>query len=190
MTTRRTTLLLHDFSRTDASVEGIQHAIESLPGVGHAHVNPATEMVYVEYDDARCSRAQLRAALDATCPGGLDHSPSGCEDSHPMQRDSLARRHAEDTTMISRWTRIVLTTLGLLGIVGLLLATEHRAHFLGLLPFLLLLACPFLHLFVHVAHGRHGAHDDPTSAARQHIGANPAERAARVGHGPGQEHPP
>ena len=190
MTTRRATLLLHDFHGTDAGEKGIQHAIESLPGVVRAHVNPATEMVYVEYDDARCSRAQLRAALDATRPGDLNASPSGREDSHPMQRDSLARRHAEDTTMISRLTRTVLTTLGLLGIVGFLVATEHGAHFLGVLPFLILLACPFLHLFMHGGHGRHGEHGHPKSEPRQHDRASPAARAARVGHGPGREHPP
>jgi hypothetical protein len=33
-------------------------------------------MVYVEYDDAGCSRAQLTAALDAMCHGGHATSPS------------------------------------------------------------------------------------------------------------------
>ena len=33
---------------------------------------------------------------------------------------------------------------------------EHRAHILGALPYLLLLACPLLHLFMHRGHGRHG----------------------------------
>lgn len=43
--------------------------------------------------------------------------------------------------------------LGFLAIAGFFLLTEHRAHVLGVLPFLLLLACPLLHLFHH---GRHG----------------------------------
>lgn len=38
------------------------------------------------------------------------------------------------------------------------LLSEHRAHFFGALPFLLLLACPLMHLFMH--HGHHG-HDRP-----------------------------
>ena len=32
---------------------------------------------------------------------------------------------------------------------------EHRAHMLGVLPYLLLLACPFVHLFMHRGHGGH-----------------------------------
>ena len=42
--------------------------------------------------------------------------------------------------------------LGFLAIAGFFLLTEHKAHVLGVLPFLLLLACPLLHLFHH---GRH-----------------------------------
>lgn len=36
------------------------------------------------------------------------------------------------------------------------LVTEHTAHFFGVLPFLLLLACPLMHLFMHHGHGGHG----------------------------------
>lgn len=36
------------------------------------------------------------------------------------------------------------------------LLTEHLAHVAGALPWLILLACPFMHVFMH--HG-HGAHD-------------------------------
>jgi len=36
------------------------------------------------------------------------------------------------------------------------LLTEHRAHFFGALPFLLLLACPLMHVFMHRGHGKHG----------------------------------
>jgi hypothetical protein len=31
---------------------------------------------------------------------------------------------------------------------------EHKAHFLGALPWLLLLACPLIHLFMHRGHGQ------------------------------------
>lgn len=47
--------------------------------------------------------------------------------------------------------------LGFLAIAGFFLLTEHRAHVLGALPFLLLLACPLLHLFHHGGHGDHDA---------------------------------
>ena len=36
------------------------------------------------------------------------------------------------------------------------LLSEHRAHLLGALPFLLLLACPLMHLFIHGGHGHGG----------------------------------
>ena len=48
-------------------------------------------------------------------------------------------------------------------IAALLLLPEHRAHFLGVLPFLLLLACPLLHVFMH---GGHGGHSDEGSPSR------------------------
>ena len=43
------------------------------------------------------------------------------------------------------------------------LLSEHRAHFLGALPFLLLLSCPLMHVFMHHGHGGHAgghAHGD------------------------------
>ena len=36
------------------------------------------------------------------------------------------------------------------------LVSEHRAHFIGALPLLLLLACPLMHVFMHNGHGSHG----------------------------------
>ncbi|MBI5751862.1 MAG: DUF2933 domain-containing protein [Hydrogenophilales bacterium] len=47
-----------------------------------------------------------------------------------------------------------------LAIAAFYLFTEHRAHLLGALPFLLLLACPLMHLFMHGGHGAHGGHDE------------------------------
>lgn len=50
-----------------------------------------------------------------------------------------------------------LVLIVFLAIVGFFLFTEHRAHLLGILPYLLLLACPFMHLFMHGGHGKHGS---------------------------------
>jgi hypothetical protein len=47
--------------------------------------------------------------------------------------------------------------LGFLAIAGFFLFTEHQAHVLGALPFVLLALCPLLHLFGH-GHGGHGKH--------------------------------
>lgn len=52
----------------------------------------------------------------------------------------------------SRWIFI-----GFLGIAAFFLISEHRAHTLGLLPYLLLLLCPLMHLF-HGGHGNHAGH--------------------------------
>lgn len=38
---------------------------------------------------------------------------------------------------------------------GFYLVTEHQAHLFGVLPYLLLLACPLMHLFMHHGHGNH-----------------------------------
>lgn len=46
--------------------------------------------------------------------------------------------------------------LGFLAIAGFLLITEHRAHLLGFLPWLFLLVCPLMHMFMHGGHGGHG----------------------------------
>ena len=48
-----------------------------------------------------------------------------------------------------------MVLLGFLAITGALLFTEHRAHVLGLLVWLPLLACPLMHFFMHGGHGHH-----------------------------------
>ncbi|MGE3681005.1 MAG: DUF2933 domain-containing protein [Bdellovibrionales bacterium] len=60
--------------------------------------------------------------------------------------------NAEPTT--GRWTRR-LAIAGALGVILFYLLTEHRAHFFGALPYLLLLACPLMHFFMHGGHGGH-----------------------------------
>lgn len=55
-------------------------------------------------------------------------------------------------------TRYALGYLVLGAVAAYFLLTEHRAHFLGALPFLLLLACPLMHVFMHHGHGGHGDH--------------------------------
>ena len=60
-----------------------------------------------------------------------------------------------------------LVLIGFAAIAGFYLWTEHRAHLFGILPFLFLLACPLMHLFMHGGHGGHGGHDH---------GSRPADR--------------
>lgn len=49
--------------------------------------------------------------------------------------------------------------VGFLLVAAYFLITEHRAHVIDFLPFILVLACPLLHLFMHRDHG-HGANRD------------------------------
>lgn len=57
-----------------------------------------------------------------------------------------------------------IALLGFLSIIGFFLLTEHWAHLYGYLPFLLLLACPLLHIFGHGGHGGHSSNDDTTKS--------------------------
>jgi len=50
------------------------------------------------------------------------------------------------------WTVWAVAALG-----GVLLVIDHWAHVLGVLPFLVILACPLMHFFMHRGHG-HGRH--------------------------------
>ena len=50
-----------------------------------------------------------------------------------------------------------LAAIGLIAAALYFLLAEHRAHFLMVLPYLILLLCPLLHIFMHGGHG-HGGH--------------------------------
>lgn len=55
-----------------------------------------------------------------------------------------------------RVSRSMWVLFGFLAVAAYFLLSEHRAHFIGYLPFLLVAACPLMHLF-H-GHGHHGGH--------------------------------
>ena len=62
-------------------------------------------------------------------------------------------------------SRSRLVLLAFLAIAGFFLLTEHTAHVFGVLPYLLLLACPLMH-FLHGSHKRgHSGHGGPTPPA-------------------------
>lgn len=48
-------------------------------------------------------------------------------------------------------------------IAAYFLLTEHLAHVVGALPYLLLLACPLMHVFMHHGHAGHGQHHGHSS---------------------------
>ena len=66
-------------------------------------------------------------------------------------------------------------------IAAYFLLGEHRAHFVGALPFLFLLACPLMHVFMHGDHGGHGGgHADYEDSGQSSSNPAPPE-AAKTG---------
>jgi hypothetical protein len=56
-----------------------------------------------------------------------------------------------------------------LGIAIFFLWEEHRAHILGIAPYVLLLMCPLIHLFMHRGHAGHDAgHTGHDGQAHRH----------------------
>lgn len=56
--------------------------------------------------------------------------------------------------------QVNLAVLAFFAIAAFFLLTEHRAHLVGAMPFLLL-ACPLLHFFMHHGHGGMGERQAP-----------------------------
>jgi hypothetical protein len=73
--------------------------------------------------------------------------------------DGLSDRSPEG---LSHNTKLAL--LSALAIAGFFILREHWSHALGLLPYLLLLSCPLMHLLGHGHHhGSHEHRDDRTA---------------------------
>jgi hypothetical protein len=69
-----------------------------------------------------------------------------------------AEHHSQTSSWFRSRTGVVL--LAFLAIAAFFLITEHTVHVLGFLPFLLVLLCPLLHLFLHGRHrGGHASHE-------------------------------
>ena len=68
--------------------------------------------------------------------------------------DLKGNPHHTERSYWTSWAFLIFLAFGAMATV--LLWSEHRAHLLGVLPYLFLLACPLLHVFG--GHGSHGAH--------------------------------
>lgn len=84
---------------------------------------------------------------------------------HPEQRSAVAgdlrAPHAIEPPTPRFWrSKAGLVAIGFLLIAAFLLLSEHRAHVLGYLPFLLIFGCLFMHMFMHGGHGGHSGHGD------------------------------
>lgn len=67
-------------------------------------------------------------------------------------------------------SRFGLGWIVLAAVAGWFLWEEHRAHLLGVLPYLFLLACPLMHVFMHRGH-HHGGRQHPQDGDRDERGA-------------------
>lgn len=56
-------------------------------------------------------------------------------------------------------SRANIVLIGFLILASFYLVTEHRAHLFGWLPWLLLIAWPLMHFFMHGDHGGRGGGD-------------------------------
>ena len=77
---------------------------------------------------------------------------------------------------------IGLIVLG--AIAAYFLLSEHRAHFFGALPFLLLAACPLMHVFMHRGHGGHGGGHAHHPGGEQGSNTSAAPQATKTGEQP------
>ena len=70
----------------------------------------------------------------------------------------------------------IIAWVALIGL--LLIIVDHWAHALGILPYLVLLACPLMHLFGHGHgdHARHRAENQPASEGAAHTQPQSNER--------------
>lgn len=77
--------------------------------------------------------------------------------------------HAES----SWWrSRTGIAVIGFVLVAAFYVLREHYAHVLGVLPYLLLLACPLMHLFMHHGHGGHGEARDDARPGSQRGGSS------------------
>lgn len=95
-----------------------------------------------------------------------------------------AQRPDQDSAPPFWRSRYVLGLLVFGAIAAYFLLSEHRAHFFGALPFLLLLACLFMHMFMHGGHGGHGGGHGHQAGGKQAAGSPESSPAPRKGEQP------
>ena len=77
----------------------------------------------------------------------------------------------------SFWTsRAGIVALCFLAITAFFLSTEHTAHVFGALPYLLIAACPLMHLFMHHGHAGHEGRNHRTEFTTDRRGSEPRQR--------------
>ncbi len=90
-----------------------------------------------------------------------------CHHEHNSNEHNSNEHHSSETPGFWRsGTGIGFIVIG--SVAGYFLVTEHWAHVVGFLPWMLLLACPLMHLFMHGGHGghHHRTHDQDTDTRK------------------------
>lgn len=144
-TTRHATIALPLDRGRGEDLGRVERALRGLPGVERVHLVPPTEMAYVVYDPARCDADDLHLAAAGGARGG------------PTIADTAAKSApaADDIPRgARRWWAVLAIACAAVGAV-LLFVGSLGARFGHVLPYLLLLACPLLHVAGHRGHG-HG----------------------------------
>ena len=91
----------------------------------------------------------------------------------------MARDCEDPESSNSQRTVSGLVFFGFVAVAVYFLITEHRAHLFGWLPFLLLAACPLMHVFHHRGHVRDHMKDD---SPRSPPGSEPPSNTPSGGH--------
>ena len=91
----------------------------------------------------------------------------------------MAHSHKHTDSVEPVHTSFIKSPIGIaVAMLGLIAAfyflREHWQHVAGNWPYLLLLACPVMHLFMHHGHGEHGGHRQQGDGAAQ---ADPAKKS-------------
>ena len=76
----------------------------------------------------------------------------------------LMSRNGNAWSSRAKWAFAVFAIVG-----AFFLIAEHRAHVFSFLPWLILLACPLMHMFMH---GGHGSHSSDHGRANRPRGGN------------------
>ncbi len=101
-----------------------------------------------------------------------------------MNYDHARNQQPEQGSATPFWrSRYAIGLLVFGAVAAYFLLSEHRAHFFGVLPFLLLLACPLMHMFMHGGHrhGGHGAGHSDQAGGKQAAGSPEPSPAHKTG---------
>ena len=100
---------------------------------------------------------------------------------HPQQPAHQPDQLNQDSAPPFWRSRYAIGLLVLGAVAAYFLLSEHRAHFFGALPFLLLLACPLMHMFMHGGHGGHSGHSGHGGGHGDHASGKQAGASAEPG---------